>query len=187
MGSECAICLISMIPTLALFYAPCGHSWHYKCIRPLIVSGYPHFPCPNCRHIADLEADIEDDPNIEEEWENSPEELEQTVGPSNLRNPIKDSRAVALNNNSNDSLQASASSFNGIAVDEMQGVEHGNLNAEASDGNELSRQATMNASGISGDRSQSPEGQSERADGVLTPTNYAGPFIFDGSHSRPRQ
>jgi hypothetical protein len=47
--------------------APCSHVWHYKCIRP-ILNGHtwPNFLCPNCRAVADLEADVEEQ---EEEWE----------------------------------------------------------------------------------------------------------------------
>ncbi|CAN6626017.1 hypothetical protein TRVA0_010S02542 [Trichomonascus vanleenenianus] len=56
---ECAICLLPVSPLQALFIAPCSHAWHYKCIRPLIIKPYPHFLCPNCRTVCDLEADIE--------------------------------------------------------------------------------------------------------------------------------
>lgn len=59
--SECAICLLKLEPCQALFISPCSHSWHYKCIRPIIIKSYPHFYCPNCRSMCDLETDIEDD------------------------------------------------------------------------------------------------------------------------------
>lgn len=38
--------------------------WHYKCIRPILNDHktWPQFLCPNCRAVADLEADV-DDPN----------------------------------------------------------------------------------------------------------------------------
>lgn len=59
--SECAICLLKLEPCQALFISPCSHSWHYKCIRPIIIKSYPQFYCPNCRSMCDLETDIEDD------------------------------------------------------------------------------------------------------------------------------
>ncbi|KAF5213300.1 putative E3 ubiquitin-protein ligase [Clavispora lusitaniae] len=59
--SECAICLFKLEPCQALFISPCSHSWHYKCIRPIIIKSYPQFYCPNCRSICDLETDIEDE------------------------------------------------------------------------------------------------------------------------------
>lgn len=55
---ECTICLLPVQPCQSLFIAPCSHGWHYKCIRPVIVKSYPHFHCPNCRSICDLEAEI---------------------------------------------------------------------------------------------------------------------------------
>jgi hypothetical protein len=56
---ECSICLLGVAPCQSLFIAPCAHAWHYKCIRPVIVKSYPHFMCPNCRFMCDLEADAE--------------------------------------------------------------------------------------------------------------------------------
>ncbi|PWW79566.1 hypothetical protein C7212DRAFT_356391 [Tuber magnatum] len=67
--SECSICLMPVAPCQSLFVAPCSHVWHYKCIRPLVEKEYPTFLCPNCRAIADLEKDIEDDDLGEELWE----------------------------------------------------------------------------------------------------------------------
>jgi hypothetical protein len=43
----------------ALFIAPCSHTFHYKCIRPLLESHHPGFSCPLCRTFADLEEDVE--------------------------------------------------------------------------------------------------------------------------------
>ena len=83
-STECTICLSSIAvsylsrppilpqletdnrqPCQALFIAPCSHTWHYKCIRPIIQTEYPAFLCPNCRAVADLEEDIEEI----EQWE----------------------------------------------------------------------------------------------------------------------
>ncbi|KAM3422590.1 hypothetical protein BST61_g80 [Cercospora zeina] len=59
-SSECSICLNAVAPCQALFVAPCSHVWHYKCIRGLIHGpNYPNFLCPNCRFVADLEAEVE--------------------------------------------------------------------------------------------------------------------------------
>ncbi|KAI7300654.1 SMAD/FHA domain-containing protein, partial [Hortaea werneckii] len=76
--SECSICLNPVRPCQALFVAPCGHVWHYKCVRNLVHGpSYPHFLCPNCRFVADLEADVEPD---EEEEEGEEEEEEEGEG-----------------------------------------------------------------------------------------------------------
>ncbi|KAF1815346.1 hypothetical protein P152DRAFT_455062 [Eremomyces bilateralis CBS 781.70] len=67
-SSECAICLAAIAPCQSLFVAPCSHVWHYKCIRPILISStHPHFLCPNCRAVADLDADVDEADNVD--WE----------------------------------------------------------------------------------------------------------------------
>ncbi|KAK5167634.1 uncharacterized protein LTR77_007333 [Saxophila tyrrhenica] len=72
-SEECTICLCAIAPCQALFVAPCTHVWHFKCIGSLLFGpNYPHFTCPNCRAVADLQADPdppEDDlPITPTEW-----------------------------------------------------------------------------------------------------------------------
>ena len=58
--ADCSICLNAVEPCQALFIAPCGHVWHYKCVASLLRGPiYPNFICPNCRFVSDLEADVE--------------------------------------------------------------------------------------------------------------------------------
>lgn len=54
---ECCICLYALAPFQALFVSPCSHTYHFKCIRPLL-SSYPGFQCPICRTYSDLEASV---------------------------------------------------------------------------------------------------------------------------------
>ncbi|KAI7855167.1 hypothetical protein BDC45DRAFT_506723 [Circinella umbellata] len=54
---DCCICLYAVAPFQALFVAPCQHTFHYKCIRPLLCH-YPSFQCPLCRSYADLESSV---------------------------------------------------------------------------------------------------------------------------------
>ncbi|KAI8980441.1 hypothetical protein BDB01DRAFT_796417 [Pilobolus umbonatus] len=54
---ECCICLYALAPSQALFVSPCSHTYHFKCIRPLLES-YPGFQCPICRSYSDLEANV---------------------------------------------------------------------------------------------------------------------------------
>lgn len=58
--TPCVICLDDIKPCQAVFMSSCSHSWHYRCIRPLLVKTYPQFLCPNCKAVCDLEADLED-------------------------------------------------------------------------------------------------------------------------------
>ncbi|TLD04898.1 uncharacterized protein PgNI_09462 [Pyricularia grisea] len=102
-SQDCSICLNSIAPCQCLFVAPCSHTWHYKCIKSLLMSPqYPIFICPNCRAAADLEAEVEDP----EEWEqlDSEEEVIDTSNTSASTQPKTDSLAVA--SQSSDSLQA---------------------------------------------------------------------------------
>jgi len=55
---ECCICLFAIAPFQALFLAPCSHTYHYKCIRPLLTQNHPAFSCPICRTYADLDANV---------------------------------------------------------------------------------------------------------------------------------
>lgn len=56
---DCCICLFGVTIRQALFIAPCSHTFHYKCIRPLLETHHPAFSCPLCRTFADLEEDVE--------------------------------------------------------------------------------------------------------------------------------
>lgn len=63
-GSEeedCSICLSKIKPCQAIFISPCSHSWHYQCVRRLVMTSYPQFVCPNCRSSCDLEASLDSD------------------------------------------------------------------------------------------------------------------------------
>ncbi|KAI0071678.1 SMAD/FHA domain-containing protein, partial [Panus rudis PR-1116 ss-1] len=56
---DCCICLFAETINQALFIAPCSHTFHYKCIRPLLETHHPAFSCPLCRTFANLEEDVE--------------------------------------------------------------------------------------------------------------------------------
>ena len=68
--------LFSVTIRQALFIAPCSHTFHYKCIRPLLESHHPAFSCPLCRTFADLDEDVE----VEVEYEEAElDEVEEDV------------------------------------------------------------------------------------------------------------
>ncbi|CCH58969.1 hypothetical protein TBLA_0B01260 [Henningerozyma blattae CBS 6284] len=58
-GDDCSICLSKIKPCQAIFISPCSHSWHFHCIRRLVMLQYPQFVCPNCRSTCDLESSLE--------------------------------------------------------------------------------------------------------------------------------
>lgn len=87
-SSECSICLNAVQPLQALFVAPCSHVWHYKCVRDLVHGpGYPNFLCPNCRFVANLEADVEP---LEEEEVEGDGEVEGTGGLDSIDAVLRD-------------------------------------------------------------------------------------------------
>ena len=55
----CSICLDELDPCQGIFISPCGHSWHFNCVRRILLSNYPQFICPNCRATTDLESSMD--------------------------------------------------------------------------------------------------------------------------------
>lgn len=51
---DCCICLFPVTIRQALFITPCSHTFHYKCLRPLLETHHPGFSCPLCRTFADV-------------------------------------------------------------------------------------------------------------------------------------
>ena len=73
-------------PCQSLFVAPCSHVWHYKCIRPILNDHrtWPQFLCPNCRAVADLEADVDDPYDYEEHLDEEANDSADSSGTPNL-------------------------------------------------------------------------------------------------------
>ncbi|TEY46944.1 hypothetical protein BOTCAL_0310g00130 [Botryotinia calthae] len=91
-SQDCSICLGPIAPCQSLFVAPCSHTWHYKCIR-VVINGptWPHFICPNCRTVADLEAELDEPDGDWEELATSDAEAEvEAISESatNSNNPL---------------------------------------------------------------------------------------------------
>ncbi|KAF8465327.1 hypothetical protein BDZ91DRAFT_659503 [Kalaharituber pfeilii] len=203
--SECSICLMSVAPCQALFVAPCSHVWHYKCIRPLVDKGYPVFLCPNCRAIADLERDIDEDevlPYIEstrqEEQvaaaENQPtEEVERPE--ANDPDVDGDVAESAVGDASTEvGVRGSGDEPNGLG--EGEGLERSNSPQHTTNGRrDQQGSQTDNESLESGSSSDNLYGRSREdvsdssliitngngSGGPMTPRNDIGPFVFVGA------
>lgn len=74
---QCVICLEDLKPYQAMFTSPCSHSYHYKCIRRVILRTYPQFSCPTCRALSDLEANEESDSSDEEDEDTKEDQVMQ--------------------------------------------------------------------------------------------------------------
>lgn len=66
---DCCICLFPVTIRQSLFITPCSHTFHYKCIRPLLETHHPGFCCPLCRTFADLEEDVEVEVDLDDGME----------------------------------------------------------------------------------------------------------------------
>lgn len=232
-SSECSICLMSIAPCQSLFVAPCSHVWHYKCIRPILNDHktWPQFLCPNCRAMADLEADV-DDPN-DERWEEvdpeDPSKLEPnaldampaTLDMDDDGGELADttSRLLLIRNATDEALPESQpdppnptlSSGDLSSLLSRRNARHSSP-PEAILGNDASlsfgsiperispfsdylRPITPTQSLLHDDEltpntespgalDPTPSATEMLADGPMTPTNNAGPFVFDGSAGR---
>jgi hypothetical protein len=60
-NSDCCICLSALAPRQALFLSPCSHCFHFKCVSTLVAGGVM-FVCPLCRQVANLDANVSDEP-----------------------------------------------------------------------------------------------------------------------------
>ncbi|KAK7421838.1 hypothetical protein QQZ08_009783 [Neonectria magnoliae] len=192
-SQDCSICLSSIAPCQSLFVAPCSHTWHFKCVRSLLMSPqYPIFICPNCRAGADLEADVDE---LAEEWQQlkSEEEAEAEANaeaeaaatPATEEAPalpVETPEAATperdLSDDHDDVMDLTVS----ITPESPQ---RANLPHTVSEplpirnaGSGAGRQFALRDS-----RTPSPPGLNG-TEGPITPRNNAGPWVFDGSAGR---
>lgn len=183
--------------------------WHYKCIRPILNGPtWPNFLCPNCRAVADLEADVED-PGEFETWD---DDVEQTTGAdsSSQQNrhvtPKSSTNALCDSSSSNHAhaqqslsdLEAAISniviseSLNGIANQPVSVPTTPQRNPPLAASSSVTQPVSINITGANESSGLSPLFQhttvtlnGDRApEGPMTPRNDAGPFVLDGSAGR---
>ncbi|KAK8022262.1 RING finger protein [Apiospora rasikravindrae] len=212
-AQDCSICLNAIAPCQSLFVAPCSHTWHFKCIRELLMGpSYPIFSCPNCRAAADLDMDVEE---VSDEWQqldSGPEEASENPFADNAsQQEAEPNRQGAQSAQSTQSAQSAQSENVTPANAETPQaaspeVEMGDatvlLNSSPAAGNTplahttspvtiptTSRTTTAAASSNRGTRTPSPTGAplANCTEGPLTPRNDAGPWVFDGDAGRASQ
>ena len=215
-------------PCQSLFVAPCSHVWHYKCIRPILNDhkSWPHFLCPNCRSVTDLEADIEDPEEGKWEDENGSEsspEMAPTQDIDDIVPPLErlamdgdgDGEDNGLSNSTSrllsvrdghsvPSVTASPDPTNGanpasglltrrgarrISPPYSHAGDRSSSSKSASSAVQFLRPITPTQPFLGGDDSRNPTLRTPTTDmlihdGPMTPTNNAGPFVFDGSAGR---
>ncbi|KAJ3785150.1 hypothetical protein GGU10DRAFT_355794 [Lentinula aff. detonsa] len=81
---DCCICLFPIVINQALFISPCSHTFHFKCIRPMVEAHFPSWSCPLCRSFADLEEDVEVEAEMDFEIEDKDEEADLELDAENV-------------------------------------------------------------------------------------------------------
>ncbi|KAH8202240.1 hypothetical protein TruAng_003617 [Truncatella angustata] len=187
-------------PCQSLFVAPCSHTWHYKCIRELLVGpSHPIFTCPNCRAAADLDADIEEP---DEEWQqldsggedanmdtsDAPQELTTipTDDSPNMSDMAADEAPSPV------SPPVSPVEAEAEAADVTMMLDHAPTVQEipirpASRPEASSPVPIPRSSPIPVNRSRRTPSPPSGQEGPLTPRNDAGPWVFDGDAGRASQ
>ncbi|KAF1960975.1 hypothetical protein CC80DRAFT_403549 [Byssothecium circinans] len=210
-SSECSICLMSIAPCQSLFVAPCSHVWHYKCIRPILNgSTWPNFLCPNCRAVADLEADVEDMGEFES-WDDNdapndpttsdPESQDRHVTPKASTTALPETNPDGLGASGQSSGLEEALSRIRITHDALENMANPSAAPVTPHAQRIPTPvsssvtqpvsinvASANEAGLSPlyHLNNSTNGLSpDRApDCPMTPRNDAGPFVLDGSAGR---
>ncbi|EQK97588.1 FHA domain containing protein [Ophiocordyceps sinensis CO18] len=186
-SQDCSICLNSIAPCQSLFVAPCSHTWHFKCVRSLLTSPqYPIFVCPNCRAGADLEADV-DEPS--DEWQQLKEEGDQEEDVEETKEEPSDGQSDAQS-------PASAPEPADVTV---QDADAGDVTVAVGTSESPGSRPPLHhaateplpirtpASGagrVGRLRENAPPLLGANGEGLVTPRNNAGPWVFDGSAGR---
>ncbi|PFH57009.1 hypothetical protein XA68_15650 [Ophiocordyceps unilateralis] len=171
-SQDCSICLNSIAPCQSLFVAPCSHTWHFKCVRSLLMSPqYPIFVCPNCRAGADLEADV-DEPT--EDWQqlDDEEQSKQASAPAEPA-PATTPELADITVQDADAMDVT------VNVDAPTPVRPTHLHAP-SDPLPITGSAS-GAGRVSHLRENGSPPPGVTGEGPITPRNNAGPWVFDGS------
>lgn len=171
--------------------------WHYKCIRP-ILNGHtwPNFLCPNCRAVADLEADVEE---AEEDWEE--DSIEEALAASR-QDPVTGSAGGSSTEEPDGgrtprAMEPLPDLPNGHAV--VSPTDHADLGPSLSsistlEDDEVTQVVQLAATTASAPRAipvrstPGPAGTTSYEltvgppghEGPMTPRNDAGPFVLDG-------
>ncbi|KAH6603493.1 hypothetical protein Trco_008268 [Trichoderma cornu-damae] len=187
-SQDCSICLNSIAPCQSLFVAPCSHTWHFKCVRSLLTSPqYPIFICPNCRAGADLEADVEEPA---EEWQNLDDfAVPEEPAPSRAAQASAQGTQPPLPSPSDEPAEATVQETDIMDVTVSFGATASpaaSPTAPHATSEPLPIRSRASGAGraihLRDGGTPSPPGNG--AEGVITPRNNAGPWVFDGRAGR---
>ena len=195
-----SLIVLPLQPCQSLFVAPCSHVWHFKCIRPILNNEklYPQFLCPNCRAVADLEADIEETVEAEA-WEDADDgdaasvtdEHPPTVDGSTITADSSvehDGNLTDLTSRLRLSEPSPLPPLSAIGAHSTpQRARRSASGSMGGDTTEIGESLSAAQTAATNDsRLRDPRSAMETLGGVVTPRNEAGPFVFDGGAGRAR-
>ncbi|KAM4062168.1 FHA domain-containing protein [Hirsutella rhossiliensis] len=182
-SQDCSICLNSIAPCQSLFVAPCSHTWHFKCVRSLLTSPqYPIFVCPNCRAGADLEADV-DEPSdewqqLEEEGRGEEDVEERKEEPSGSQSPASAPEPADVTVQDADAVDVTVAVGTSESPAARPPLHHATTEP-------LPISSPVSGAGRVGRlRENGSPSLGANGEGLVTPRNNAGPWVFDGSAGR---
>ncbi|KAJ8122592.1 hypothetical protein O1611_g9801 [Lasiodiplodia mahajangana] len=180
-NQDCSICLNAIAPCQSLFVAPCSHTWHYKCIREMLHGpSYPIFMCPNCRASADLDAEV-DEPS--DEWQQLPEDVEEKAeieATPEKQAPTASGSQLISDSHGRHGDQGDPGDIT-MQFGTAPHIPTGRSRHTATDPVPIPTTSQRKTP------SPSRNGLSNGHEGVITPRNDAGPWVFDGNPARVSQ
>jgi pSer/pThr/pTyr-binding forkhead associated (FHA) protein len=185
-SQDCSICLNSVAPCQSLFVAPCSHTWHFKCIKSLLMSPqYPVFICPNCRAGADLEADVEESSSewqqLEEEAELSDKQASDSQEEPSAASPLVPTPPETEDSSGPSSVPDGDPMDMTVHVTSPESPGGVSQIPGASSPLPINNPASGSGRGSLGRDSRTPSPPVPGTEGPITPRNDAGPWVFDGS------
>ncbi|KAL9065797.1 MAG: hypothetical protein Q9157_007358 [Trypethelium eluteriae] len=166
---------------------------------------YPQFQCPNCRAMADLEADV-DDPlsDFEEEWEEAPAETQEKEAVTGAMSSVAEHPIIHANGDTDEDGTSGVEGDDHTALPSQlenpsPRFDNNPTDPDSDSSLRVPRAAPVPIGGSSSisaglNGQLSPPGSATQfaltraetaaSDGPMTPRNDAGPFILDGSAGR---
>ncbi|KKY21134.1 hypothetical protein UCRPC4_g03830 [Phaeomoniella chlamydospora] len=153
-SGECSICLSSV---MSLFVAPCAHVWHFKCIYPLIIGKrYPHFTCPNCRAVWNLEEEVDN-----EEYDGDREGLSQLIDGQAAGDELQNATVLATDTTAARDAQLVGAGAGALDADNDTSMITGNLSMDESNSNDEAAPGPPQRSSSESDKEHMEELQNE--------------------------
>ncbi|KAI1772435.1 hypothetical protein F4818DRAFT_172086 [Hypoxylon cercidicola] len=196
-AQDCSICLNAIAPCQSLFVAPCSHTWHFKCIREMLMGpSWPIFICPNCRATADLDAEVDEPSDEWQQLDSGVEDIQEDKSTGQASQTNDEARSIATsqtNSNCNSQHLLTENDMGDMTmhIDTSPVVQASQLRHVATEPVPIPNATprTVSNDRSAANRTPSPNSNplTNGNEGPITPRNDAGPWVFDGNPARVSQ